>query len=443
MARNPLAFLTRAAAEHGGVVDLGPFGRRRAFLIAQPEAVQHVLLDNHRNYTKGAQFEAMRLVTGDGLVTSEGDHWRRQRRLVQPAFHRQRILEATEAMTDVTVAACDAWAAPPAGRWLDAFREMTALTQRILFRALFGVEAGDRAEAMARAWDDAFAFLTARLLSPVQLPLALPTPGNVRYRRAMALLDEVIYGIIRARRDDPAPGGLVSLLLGARDADTGEPMSERELRDEVMTFFAGGFESSAAVLAWALHLLVGHPDILRRVRAEVDAVLEGRAPTADDLGRLRLTLMVVEETLRLYPAAWIFARSNLADDEFCGFLVPARSLLFVSPYVTHRLAPLWPDPERFDPERFDPAVASTRGRFTYLPFGGGPRKCIGDVFALTEMQIVLALIVQRFDLVAAPGVAVVPSAMATLRPRQGPMFRFVPRGTPFERRATGRPLPLP
>lgn len=436
MARNPLTFLTGAAAQHGGVVDLGPFGRRRAFLIAQPDAVQHVLQGNHRNYTKGSQFEAMRLVTGDGLVTSEGEHWRRQRRLVQPAFHRQRILEATEAMAEVAVAACDAWAAPPAGRWLDAFQELTALTQRILFRALLGVESAGRAEELGRAWDEAFSFLTARLLSPVQVPLALPTPGNLRFRRAMRVLDDAVYGIIRARRSDPDSKGILPLLLAARDEATGAPMSDVELRDEVMTFFAGGFETSATVLSWALHLVASRPDVLQRLQAEVDDVLGGRAPTADDLGRLRYTLMVIEETLRLYPAAWIFARQSVEADDFCGFLIPPRSLLFISPYVTHRMPELWPDPERFDPERFDPGEARARPRFAYLPFGGGPRKCIGDVFALTEMQIILALVVQRFHLVPAPDVPVVPRAMATLRPRRGPVFRFEPRGSAAAPRAT-------
>jgi len=436
IARNPLTFLTDVAAQHGGVADLGPFGRRRAFLIAQPDAVQHVLQDNSRNYTKGSQFEVMRLVTGDGLIASEGEHWRRQRRLVQPAFHRQRILEATQAMTEVTVAACEAWAARPAGQWLDVFKEMTGLTQRILFRALLGVEAAGRAEELGRAWDEVFSFLTGRLLSPVQLPLALPTPGNLRFRRAMRVLDDAVYEIIRTRRDAPTPVGLLPLLFAARDEETGAPMSEVELRDEVMTFFAGGFETSATALCWALHLVAGHPEVLERLQAEVDAVLAGRPPTADDLGRLRYTRMVIDETMRLYPTVWIFARQNVEEDEFCGFLIPPRSLLFICPYVTHRTPELWPDPERFDPGRFDPSDARARPRYAYLPFGGGPRKCIGDVFALTEMQIVLALIVQRFRLVPAPDLPVVPRALATLRPRRGPIFRFEPREAPTPSRAT-------
>jgi cytochrome P450 len=258
----------------------------------------------------------------------------------------------------------------------------------------------------------------------VQVPLGLPTPGNLKFKRAMRVLDDAVAEIIRARRADPGAEGLLPLLLNARDEATGAAMSDRELRDEVMTFFAGGFETSATVLSWALHLVSSHPDVLRALQAEVDDVLDGRAPTADDLGRLRYTMMVIEETLRLYPVAWIFARQNTEADEFCGYLIPPRSLLFVSPYVTHRLPSHWPEPERFDPGRFDPAAPRDRARFAYLPFGGGPRKCIGDVFALTEMQIVLALVAQRFTPVQASGVPVVPRAMATLRPRLGPMLRF-------------------
>ncbi|APR86006.1 cytochrome P450 [Minicystis rosea] len=415
-ARDPLGFLSGATRRHGDMLFLGKVLGRGVYVLTRPDHLKYILQENNRNYIKGNGLAALKLVVGEGLVVAEGERWHRQRRLVQPAFHRQRVAALVDQMADVIEKAHARWREKTAQEPVPVLFEMMRLTQRVLLSTMFGVDIESKADSLCKAWDVVVAVLTERLLSPpIHLPISVPTPKHLRFRRAMQTLDDAIYGILR----DPesADRGLLSMLRAARDEVTGEGMSDRELRDEVMTIFAGGFETSAVALSWVWHVLGTHPEVEAKLHAEIDEVLGDRRPRMEDLPKLRYTKMVVEETLRLYPSAWIFARMNLAADEIDGYPIPPRSLLFVVPYLTHRHLGFWPDPETFDPERFTPDRSASRPRFAYVPFGGGPRLCVGEAFAMTEMQTVVAMTARRFRFRPVPGREVRERGMFTLRAR--------------------------
>jgi cytochrome P450 len=315
----------------------------------------------------------------------------------------------------------DAWA-PRAGTGVpfDVAAEMSRLTLRVVGKTLFSMDlTGDAAE-VGRGLVVALGFLGRRAMGFLPPPVWVPTPASVRFLRARRALDRVVYHIIQTRRRTGEDAGdFLGMLLAARDADTGEGMSDQQLRDEVMTFVLAGHETTAVALAWTWYLLARHPDADARLRAEVAAVLGGRAPTVEDLPALRYTRMVLEETMRLYPPVWGLGRQAIAADSIGGYPIRAGAPVSMSPYVTHRHPAVWDDPERFDPERFTPERVAARPRFAYLPFSGGPRLCIGNEFALMEATLVLALVAQRYRLVLAPERRVVPQVTLTLRPRGG------------------------
>jgi cytochrome P450 len=413
--KSPLAFVREATRDYGDVVRIGSMGRRHAILITHPSHVQHILQENNRSYIKGDN--PIKLIIGDGLAVAEGESWRRHRRLMQPAFHRQKIRELVGAMASAVGLARDRWAAHPAGEPLNISSEMTVLTQRVMLNALLSVDTEAKSGELINAWNEVHRFLTGRLFSMVNLPLALPFPSHMRFRRAMRTLDGALAEILAKRHGiEDGPADLLSLLLAARDEVTGKGMSDQELRDELMTMFAGGFETSAVVLAWAWLLLARHPEAQAKLAAEVDSVLEGREPTSDDIPQLKYTKMVLDETMRLYPGVWIFTRTNIKADTIGGYSIPEGSLIFVCAYATHRHPAIWEDPEVFNPERFAEG-SPDRPRFAFYPFGGGPRQCIGDTFAMVEMQLVLAMMTQRFELRPEPGLVVEPEPMFTLRSR--------------------------
>jgi cytochrome P450 len=415
--RDPLAFVREATRDYGDIVRIGALGRKQVFLIAHPSHIHHILQENNRNYVKGGGFKQIKLIIGDGLAISGGEAWLRRRRLIQPAFHQQKIRGLVGAMASVIGRVRERWAALPRGEPLDISSEMMKLAQRVMMRALLSEETDTRNAELMAAWDEVHGFLSGRLFSIVNFPVALPLPSHIRFRRAMKKLDDAVKEILdKRRRSAEEPDDLLSLLLAARDEATGTGMNREELRDEVMTIFAGGFETTAVVLAWAWLLVSQHPEVEQKLFAEVDAVLGGRAPTSEDLPRLRYTKMVIEETMRLYPGVWIFTRVSLEADTLGEYSIPEGSLLFLCPYATHRRPEVWQDPEVFNPERFAEASPG-RPRFGFYPFGGGPRQCIGEAFAMTEMQLVIAIMAQRFTLRAEPGLAVEPEPLFTLRSR--------------------------
>ena len=362
----------------------------------------------------------MKPLIGEGLFTSEGDFWRRQRRLAQPAFHRQRIESFATIMSTAGARMLDGWeTAAAAGTPIDLMEHTSRVTLRVVGQALFGVDLIGEAAGVGRAMLAALQFVSEEAFSLFPSVLMVPTPRNLRFRRARAELDRVVLGIIEHRRRGGAGGDdLLAMLMEARDEETGEGMSDRQLRDEIMTFVLAGHETTAVTLAWACLLLAQHPEVGDQVRREVSSVLAGRAPALADLPRLELTRRVIDETLRLYPPVAVISRETYAADEIDGYEIPAKSGVMLSPYVTHRHPAFWHDPERFDPERFTPEQVAARPRFAYFPFSGGPRLCIGNEFALMEAQILLAMIVQRYRVDVAPGHTVQHEIRVTLRPRQ-------------------------
>ncbi|MBC2878588.1 cytochrome P450 [Streptomyces sp. TYQ1024] len=420
--RDPLAFLS-ALPGRGDLVQvrLGPV---RAVVVCDPELTRRVLRDD-RTFDKGGPlYERIREVTGNGLASCPHRDHREQRRLLQPAFHSARMPAYAEVMARQVRVTTGTWRD---GGTVDAADEMLALSARITVAAMFGAEADDA--RLAPLLDD-FTTVVAGIPRRALVPPAadrLPTPGNRRYDRARSRLRGAIGRLIAGRHDDAAGtghGDLLSLLLAAgRDGPDGRALSDAGIADQLVTFFAAGTETSGSALAWALHLLGGHPEVARRLRAEVDAVL-GAAPVATlaHLPDLRLTSAVVNEALRLYPPAWLLTRTTTSDTRLGGHTLPAGTAVVYSAYLLHRRPDLFPDPERFDPDRWLAAPgAPVPPRTAFLPFGSGPRKCIGDVFALTEAALALATVVADWDLRPAGSRRVRPAPRLVLSPHRLPM----------------------
>ena len=412
MRRDPLREFLKAFNDFGDVVRFR-FGPMVGHLVSSPEGVNHVLAENNKNYGKQTRgYAALRYVLGNGLLTSEGAFWKRQRCIAQPAFHRQRIAGFAAAMVR---AAAECAQAQKRGQVVDVHHEMMRLTLRIVGETLLGYDPSGDADEVGSALALLLRIVNQRTARVIFFARpVLPTPENLRVRRSLAALDSVVLRMIAERRKSPGDD-LLSMLMQARDADTGEAMDDRQLRDEAMTIFLAGHETTANALAWTWLLLSRSPAAFRELREELAAVLGGRDPTADDLPRLRFTRMVLEESLRLYPPAWIIARSASGPDEIGGYEIPAGSIVFVSPWVVHRHPKYWNDPEGFDPHRF----GREPPRGAYFPFGGGPRQCIGNGFAMMEAQLVLATIAQRLKFELVPGHPVEPEPSITLRPRHG------------------------
>jgi cytochrome P450 len=424
---DPIATFLDAANRYGDVVRLkaGPYD---GYLVSDPADIKRVLQDNARNYHKSPLYDRLRDGLGNGLLTSEDSLWLRQRRLAQPAFHRQRLIAMADTMVACTEQMLDRWERVAAsGRTIDLVAEMMALTQAIIVRTMFSTDLGEMADIVNRTWP----IVNQRIgetFWATRLETMLPLPANRRFRRALRELETVVYRIVaarrRTRRDDP---DLLSMFLSARDEDTGEGMTDRQLRDEVMTMLLAGHETTSLALSWTHYLLSQHADAERRVAGEVASVIGDRRPTFADVERLTWTRRVLEESLRLYPPAWGFSRLALSDDEIGGFRVPAGSIVFLIPFVVHRRPALWPDPDRFDPDRFAPDREAARPRFAYLPFGGGPRGCIGSQFAMLEAQLILAAVAQRYRIELVPGQQIRPEPLITLRPIPGILARLKKR----------------
>jgi cytochrome P450 len=418
--KDSLRFITRVAYEHGPVVRYR-LGNLVMYAMNRPDAVQHVLQDNNRNYLKGDYFKILRAVAGNGLFTSEGAHWLRQRRLMQPSFHRQRIANFADIMTRRTQEMMMRWEPlARSGQALDFAQEMTDLTMTIISEAMFSTHFKDANHIVSKAIAHLLEDMNFRFVMPFYPHMRFPTPRNLAAQRALRVVDDAIYGIIHERQHKGVEGDdLLGMLMSARDEETGEAMSASQLRDEVVTIFIAGHETTALSLTWMFYLLSQHPAAADRLYAEVEQVLGGRMAEMKDLPKLVYTRQVIDETLRLYPPAWITNRTALEADEVCGFPIPRGVIAAVSPYVTHRLPEFWPEPERFDPDRFLPENSAGRPRFAYIPFGAGPHQCIGNNFALVEATLIAATIAQRCRLALAPGEQVTPQTSLTLRPRGG------------------------
>ncbi len=427
--RDPLGFLMRAAADYGDVARYR-LGNITFHQVNHPDGVQRVLQDNHHNYLKGDLFDIIRQFAGNGLFTSEGELWLRQRRLMQPAFHRSRIAGFGKIMTGRTLDMLAQWEqrAEP-GLLLDVADELTALTMAIIAETMFGAHVEKDVATVSQAIEVLLTDINFRFVVPFYPSLRWPTLRNRRSLAAMRTIDDVVLGIVEQRRRSGEQWeDLLALLMEARDEDSGETMSDKQLRDEVVTIFVAGHETTAVLLTWAFYLLSQHPDVEARLHAELAEVLDGRTPGVADVPNLRFTRMVIDETLRLYPPAWITNRQAVAEDQVCGYRIPAGAVVGVSPYVMHHLPAYWPDPERFDPQRFAPDAAQERPRFAYMPFGGGPHQCIGNSFALLEATLILATVAQRYLLRLPAGAVVTPQPKSTLRPAGGMAMLLEARG---------------
>ena len=417
--RNPTGVFTDAARRFGDVVHF-KIGPRHGFLITNPADVRHVLQDNARTYRKSPLYEKLKTALGNGLLTSEGEFWLRQRRIAQPAFHRQRIAALAAVMAQAGRETSAHWESVAAhGHPVDIDDEMMRLTRTVVLRTLLGADLGPYAARIDDAWTTINRHIGESFWS-LGFADRLPTARNRRFQAALLLLREAVEHIIAERRHRPFGSvDLLSMLLTARDEETGEAMTDEQLRVEVTTFLLAGQETTSLALTWTWYLLSQHAGARRRLEDEVDAVLDGRPPEYDDLVNLPYTRMVIDESLRLYPPAWGFSREALADDELGGFRLPKGWLAFVVPYVLHRLPTFWPEPDAFDPDRFLPERNAARPKFVYLPFGAGPRQCIGNQFALIEAHLVLATLAQHYRLHLVPGHRVDPWPLITLRPRFG------------------------
>jgi cytochrome P450 len=389
-----LAFLLQVSAEYGEIahVKLGPF---HVFLLNHPDDIEQVLVTHQHRFIKGRSLSGARRLFGNGLLTSDGALHARQRRLVQPAFHRVRLDEYAGVMTTLGVEQRDRWRE---GDTIDIAREMSRLTLRITTRILFGAEGNAVAAEIGDALEDTTSLLEVAVLPFAALTSLLPLPHVRRFRAARATLHRVIRRLIeRRRRDGRDHGDVVSLLLSARYEGTGESMSDGQVRDEVITLLLASHETTANALAWTWYLLARHPRDEARMHAEIDAVLgRGRPPLAGDITALTFTRMVFTEGMRLFPPAWLLARVAVENHEARGYIVQAGSLVVMSPWVVHRNATYFPEPERFDPDRWGAAGHNGRPRFSYFPFGGGSRGCMGEAFAWMEGVLVLAVIAQRW-----------------------------------------------
>jgi cytochrome P450 len=393
-----LNFLRALRRTHGDHVRIPTLPGFDVYFLADPAAIEHVLVKNHRNYRKPAFLTGpVRLLLGNGLVSSEGDFWLRQRRLAQPAFLRGAVVRLAAPMTAAADDLIQTWQAAPDGRTVDIVPEMMRLVLHIAGVTLFGADVAGEADALGAAQRDIFALVRHRMNNPLAAPLCVPTRLNRAYRRGKALLDRTVLRIIQSRRrSGPAANDLLDLLLVARDEESGTGMSDQQLKDEVLTLLFAGHDTTASALSWAWYLLAHHPEVQDALHAEVAAHLAGRTPTAADLPHLPLATAVFEEAIRLYPPAPGLARQAIEPDEVQGYPIPAKAIVMPSQWVTHRHPAYWEEPDQFRPERFLPGRAVDRPKFAYFPFGGGPRVCIGNTFALIEGALVLAALAQRF-----------------------------------------------
>jgi cytochrome P450 len=423
--QDPLGFFEKCAREHGDFVPMR-FLHQTIFLLNDPKDIEEVLTTQARNFRKtlGYRTPVMRRIFGLGLVTSEGERWVRQRRLAQPAFHRDRIATYADTIVGFTEEMMATW---NPGETRDIHREMMQLTTRVVTKTLFN-------SPVPREFDDVIAgssVVMERFTTQWKWYRALfgllPTVMSWRFSRRMRQMDTFTYRLIRERRASGEDmGDLLSMLLQARYED-GSGISDQQLRDELTTMMVAGLDTTALALSWAFYLLSQNPDAARALREELDQVLGGRVPGFADLPRLAHTEMVVKETMRLYPSVWLIGREAIRDCEIGGHLIQAGESLFMSQWLKHRDARYFKDADKFVPERWRDDAVKQLPKFAYFPFGGGPRICIGNSFAMMEAVLVLATVCQRFDLTSAPGYRVNPWPAITLYPKGGVFLRVEQR----------------
>lgn len=409
-------------AEYGDIVRYR-IASRHQHLISHPEFVREVFVQGRQTFDRPGEDlppRGLRLVINTGLLGAEGPFWLRQRRMMQPIFHRRRIGKMAQAMTDCGEEMLARWATYDPNQPIDLNKEMMAVTLDIISQTMFSAKVMGHVDKVEKALQIVLRFAFDSIQMPLFIPLALPTPRNREFKRALDTLDQIIYGIIQQRRASTEEhDDLLAMLLEARDEESGEGMDDAQLRHEVLTIFGAGHETTANALTWTWYLLAQHPEILQRLQTELKETLAGRTPTLKDLRNLPYCKQVLEEAMRLYPPAPILARRVREDTTLNGYDIPSNSFVVASIYNIHRHPDFWPEPEKFDPERFTPENSQTRHRYAYMPFGAGQHLCIGNQFALMEGQLLLAQMAQKYELRLLPEHVIEKEVAITLRPRNG------------------------
>lgn len=420
LAKDPIGFFELMESKFG---KSARFGLRQVtfHLITQPEDIKRVLQENNQNYHKGVFYKELGRILGKGLLNSEGEFWKKQRKLIQPSFHKQRISEFVEIMAQETRKTSENWKKVSS---LDISKEMMRLTFAIVGRTLFRTEVESYAARIEHSLKIALELVTKRITRIFPFPFSWPTPENLKLKRALKDMHSVVDELIAERKKNPS-NDLISMLLEVRDEETGETMSEAQVRDEAITLLLAGHETTANALSWGFYLLSKHPEICEKVREEANRVLGDKSPTLEDVQKLTYTRKVLDEVLRLYPPAWVIERTAMGPDQIGGYDVETGTNISICIFNIHRNPDFWENPDKFDPDRFDEERSADRPKYAYLPFGGGPRICIGNIFALTEATLILAMLVKNYKFETVSDHPVVMEPLVTLRPKYGILLNIV------------------
>ena len=417
LAKDPIGFVSSLPGPYGDLVYF-PMAGKPTFLLNDPELIKEVFVTQYRNFTKGSGLIRLKAILGEGLITSEGDFHQRQRRLAQPAFHKQRISAYGDVMSHHAQKARDRW---QEGQVLDVELEMSRITMAIVGKTLLNADVEDESQEISDAVNAIRERFSIAVFPFMGLVDKLPLPHNLRFNKSKKRLDDIIYRMIGERRASGKDhGDLLSMLLMAQDTEGDHSgMTDLQVRDEAMTIFLAGYETITNTLTWTWYLLSEHPEIEKKLHEELDRVLEGRLPGMEDLMKMPYLNKILTESMRLYPAAWMVARESVEECQIGGYRIPPGSVLFMCPFVTHRHPKYYKDPEKFDPDRWTPQFREALPRLAYYTFGAGPRQCIGEAYAMMEGALLIAAIAQKWKLKMTPNHPVKIQANVTIRPKYG------------------------
>ncbi len=419
--KNVLNFYNQMWKQYGDLVCLPIMPNSSAYLLAHPKYAEHVLSTHQELYAKtDVVNKPLNLMMGESILTAEGESWLKDRRLMQPAFHMKQLANLVDVMVSCTESFLQEWENKPDGEVVDIAEETLHLTLKVAGQTLFSKDISDEDSVLGQAFRTGYEFINYKINNLWTEPLWMPTPRNKRFIKAKQTLDNLILDIIDNRRQNPSErNDLLSMLMSARDEQTGEGMSDEQLQNEAITLLVAGHETAASSLAWTWYLLAQHPHIAENLQSELQEVLNGSNPSLEKLSQLKYTRKIFDETLRLYPPAWGIPRTPKQDDQINGYLIPKNSIITVGAFMIHRHPEFWENPDEFNPDNFLPEKVNQRPKFAYFPFGGGKRICIGQNFALMEATIIIALISQRFKFELLPNQNVEIDPTFTLRPKNG------------------------
>lgn len=410
-----LGLMSRAVEEYGDAVRVA-IGPKKLYIFNHPDHAKHVLADNAANYHKGIGYTEAKRALGDGLLTSEGALWKEQRRTIQPVFQHKRIAGRAEVIIDEALRLVDRLRARQGAGPVDVLEEITALTLGVLGDTLLDTDLGAY-ESVGHSFEIVQDQAMFELETLGLVPQWIPLKGQRRFRTARADLERIVGLLVEQRKANPIAAGddVLTRLIASTGKETDRRVADRRMRDELVTLLLAGHETTASTVGWTLHMVSQHPEVRQRLHEEAVAVFGDRRPSYEDLPQLRYTNMVLQETMRLYPPVWILPRRALADDEVGGYHVPAGAEVLICPYTLHRHPRYWPEPDRFNPERFDPDVKSDRPRYAHIPFGAGPRFCVGNHLGMMEATFVISALMRELRLEKAPGFETKPEPMMSLR----------------------------